>query len=258
MTSLPQSFLILTHEGLSRVQFSYDAVQSMDNILSKFTAERFYLAAMVADSPYGYQHHAAFVTTPPRAWQILELTRGTMVLNTAYDSLKNKDGQSWVYPTFGKGEKGFTLRCLFDFEIWAKAGLRLFLGLNPATTSAHLWVYYNGQIYRPPFGNIFESTAQICLGPNKEQYNSIFKSDGQTDSVSLAKTMQLLNDSMWNADTFNSSTNLPILKSLVRFDADSQELPMLPPLEPALITKANVITHKDLAIITTNLIAIYG
>ena len=70
--------------------------------------------------------------------------------------------------------------------------------------------------------------------------------------------MQLLNDSMWNADTFNASTNIPILKSLVRFDADSQDLPMLPPLDPSLITKANVITHKDLAIITTNLIAIYG
>ena len=193
MTSLPQSFLILTHEGLARVQFSYDAVQSMDNILSKFTAERFYLASRVAELPYGYQHHAAFVTTPPRSWQILELIRGTMVLNTAYTAHKSKDkgGPSWVYPTFGKSEEGFTLRCLFDFELWTSAGLRLFLGLNPATTSAHLWVYYNGQIYRPPFGNIFrvhrpalsgseQGTVQLHL---QDRWTNRFGLPGQNHAV---------------------------------------------------------------------------
>jgi hypothetical protein len=153
-------------------------------------------------------------------------------------------------------EESFPLRCLFDFGVWHRAGLRLFLALNFAQGSVFMWVYFDGQIYRPPFGNIFENTSQICLGANKDVHQEIFH-PGQTSDLSLAKTMQLLNNSTWNHDTFQAKY-IGLLKTLVRFDSESQELPMLPPLDPPLIKKATVVTNKDLADITTNIIAIYG
>jgi hypothetical protein len=185
------------------------------------------------------------------------LTKGQMVLSTEYLAFaKSEDNIAWVYPSFLHTEESFPLRCLFDFGVWHAAGLRLFLALNFTQASVFFWVYFDGQIYRPPFGNIFENTSQVCLGPNKEQHFSIFTA-GQPGNVSLVKTVQLLNDSTWNHDTFHSKYSA-ILKSLVRFDSEKPELPMLPPLDPPLIKKSTVVTNKELADITSHIVAIYG
>src|SRR6267142_520863 len=160
MKSLPDQFLILTHEGLSKVSLSFEQVQNIDTLLSRFTAEKLVLIPRVATHPFGYQHAANWTSVSPKSWAVLELTQGKIVLSTLYASVSGEDGE-WAYPCFAPSENSFPLRCLFDFQVWHQAGLRMFLALNMPQAAAHFWVYYEGQIYKPPFGNIFESTSQL-------------------------------------------------------------------------------------------------
>lgn len=244
---------MLTHEGLHRITIDIEPVQPIDLLLAKFNHEQLFVLKNVNDHPFGFQHEAIWSSSPPRRMTVLELTKGLIVFNTTYAAI-NKKEEAWVYPSFSSGEGSFTLRCAFDFNIWAKAGLRLFLGLSHYQSAAFLWVYYVGQIYRPPFGNIFD-TCQICLGHNEKQNKEIFNSYQQPNSVSLIKMIQLLSDSVWNHDTFRSS-DLTVLQSLVRFDSGKSELPMLPPLTPELITKCQVASNKELSMVTKQLVEI--
>ena len=133
MKTIPDQFLMLTNEGLSKVLITTELVQNIDNILSKFTADRLTLAPRVTEHPSGWQHAATWTSNPPRQWAILELTKGLMVLNTFYEA-----NQNYVYPCFLKTEQSVQLRCLFDFALWHAAGLRMFLGINYSSAAAHL------------------------------------------------------------------------------------------------------------------------
>jgi hypothetical protein len=179
-----------------------------------------------------------------------------MMLSTQYaDGAKGEVTDVWVSPTFLKaGENGFPLRCLFDFGIWAKAGLRMFMGLNIAGHGVYLWVLYDQgtpQIYRPPFGNIFEASCQVCLGHNEAQLRDAFFPGPMTGMT--VKMIELLASSNWNHDTFRSS-DIAVLKELVRFDATKPDLPMLPPTDPSLITKCSIASNKELADMTLALL----
>lgn len=257
MKHLPETFLILNHEGLHKVTCSIDPVQSMDHLLAKFSSEKLILAKNISEHPFGILHEAIWTSEPMRTMSILELTRGIMVLETQYKGYTSKEPElNWVSPCFVKTEGSFPLRCGFEFEKWTQAGLRMFLALNHSTHQAHFWVYYQGQIYHLPFGNIFEGTEQICLGHNIRQHSDIFAIPEQTRSSSFAKLMMLLSASVWNHDAFNSSRCIGILSSLVRFNSasDQTDLPMMPPKDPDLIKKSVVASSRELVQITTKII----
>jgi hypothetical protein len=255
MKTLPDNFLILTHEGLHKVSTVIEAVQSMDHLLAKFSSEKLVVAKNISEHPFGMIHEAIWTGEPQRFMTILELTKGSMVLDTQYRGHTNSKEESWVSPCFGKSEGSFSLRCAFEFEKWTQAGLKLFLALNFQQAVVYFWVYYQGQIYHVPFGNIFEGTEQICLGHNAKQHTDIFHVP-QSRATALSKAIMLLSASVWNHDTFHAARNLPILTSLVRFnsDPDKLDLPMMDPLDPVLIKKSVVATSRDLVLITTKIV----
>jgi hypothetical protein len=258
MTTLPQQFLILSHEGIYRATINLDSVHSIDALLSRFTADKLVVLGHCAEHSHGIVHEVAW--GGHNAWggsnnrmAVLELTKGSMVLTTLYHEVKG-DEISWVSPSFGLTTGSFPLRCAFEFKVWADAGLRLFLGLNPYARTLQFWVYFGGQIYRPPFGNIFDGTCQLCLGKNDPLTQNIFRTK-QPDTTSLSYALQLLSDSTWNSDTFHSEDMKP-LAHLVRFDSSLQELPMLPPRNPELIKKCAVAANKDLVAITQGILGL--
>lgn len=254
MKSLPDNFLVLNHEGLHKVTTVIEPVQSIDHLLAKFSSEKMVIAKNIAEHPFGMIHEAIWTSEPVRFITVLELTRGAMVLDTQYKGYTKGD-LSWVSPCFHKAEGSFNLRCAFDFEKWYQAGLRLFLALNHNQMVVNFWVFFQGQTYHIPFGNIFEGTEAICLGHNQKQHTEIF-SVSKNRSEALSKTMLLLSGSTWNHDTFNVSRNVPILASLVRFNSDPEriDLPMMDPVDPVLIKKSSVATSKELLQITAKLI----
>lgn len=243
---------MLTHEGIQKVSFSIEDVQSIDNLLQKFSQERLQVIRNVADHPFGTLHEAVWSSQPPRYMSVLELTHGEIILDTLYKGQAIKD-DVWVSPCFIAGEGTFNLRCAFQFKVWNDAGLKLFLGLSSTRRQLFFWVYYSGQIYHVPFGNIFEGSEAICLGHNDKMHREIFHTLGQTNSMSLTRALALLSDSTWNSDTFHSR-NIPILAALVRFDSNHSELPMLPPLQPDIIKKSAVATSKELVEVTARII----
>jgi hypothetical protein len=259
--TIPNTFLMLTHEGLSRVTIVSESVQSIDQILAKFASDKHLFIYGAGENPFGLVHVSGWTGNSHRTWAILELSKGQMMFSTQYGERKGNDPDgkevTWISPTFFKDSSGggFPLRCLFDFSVWAKDGLRMFLGLNTTNRGVYLWVLYTpvGQIYRPPFGNIFESSCQICLGHNTEQLNDIFF-PRQPHSTSTAKAVQALGASTWNHDTFRAADATP-LSGLVRFNPAKPDLPMLPPTDPALITKCSIASNKDLVDITHALLA---
>jgi hypothetical protein len=255
MKSLPDTFLVLNHEGLHKVTMSIDAVQSMDNLLARFGSEKLIVAKNLADHPWGMVHEAIWTSEPARFMTVLELTKGTMVLDTQYRGHTSKSPeQAWVSPCFVKAEGSFALRCAFDFGVWAGAGLRMFLALAHGQNVVYLWVYYLGQVYHVPFGNVFEGTEQVCLGQNTKGHHDIFLAP-QSRTAALAKALNLLSISVWNHDTFQAGRNVPILASLVRFnsDPDRVDLPMMAPLEPDQIKKMPVATNRELVTVTAKL-----
>jgi hypothetical protein len=239
---------MLTHEGIQRVQLTIEPVYTIDSLISKFGQEREVVLTRVADHPNGLLHLA--VRTSERLWKmaILELTKGHMTLETWYNAY-DREGQQWVAPVFGQTDRTFSLRCKFEFGVWAQSGLRLFLGTYGQQIS--LWVYYEGQIYRPPFGNIFD-TCQLCIGRNEGLLEKAF-SYQQTDSAHFSKVIQLLSESPWNLDTFHPK-DIDALVNNVRFDSTKTELSMLPPLKPELIKNCMVAANKDLAAITAQIV----
>jgi hypothetical protein len=258
MKNLPDAFLVLNHEGLHKVTMTIEPIQPFDQILATFGQEKLLISHNIADHPYGMIHQVLWTSEPTRYMTILELTRGTMVLDTQYQghSVTTPVEQNWVSPCFLKFENSFPLRCAFEFSKWCAAGLRMFLALAHSTAHIHLWVYYDGQIYHLPFGNIFEGTEQICLGQNTKPHADIFRPN-HSKALGLTKAMELLSASVWNHDTFNAPRSTPILNSLVRFNSDSSsgvELAMMDPLDPAIIKKSVVATSKDLVQITQRLI----
>lgn len=226
-----------------------ESVYSIDKLLARFSTEKLLVIPRISDHPNGILHAAVWSSEPMRRMIVLELTRGEMVLATKYQTITVND-ETWVSPCFVHTEKSFDLRCAFQFPVWKEAELSLFLGLNPIAHTLQLWVHYGGQIYRPPLGNIFDGSCQICLGHNEKVYNKIFHTPRQPENVSLNHALGLLNDSMWNGDTFNAGRDLPVLNKLIRFDSSKQDLPMLPVLQPELISKCAVAANRDLAQIT--------
>jgi hypothetical protein len=254
MKQIPESFLMLTHEGLFRANIQLENVYNIDKLLARFSQEKMLVVPRVSEHPFGLIHQAVWTGEPLRRMSILELTKGQMILATKYRSVsKAVEGNTWVSPCFVTTNDSFDLRCAFDFSVWKEAGLQLFLGLNNNARTLQFWVHYKGQIYRPPFGNIFEASCQLCLGHNEKAYLKIF-SPKQLDSVSLSHAVGLLNDSPWNADTFNAQRDLSILNKLIRFDSNKQELPMLPPLDPDSISKCSVAANQVLAQITNTVL----
>jgi hypothetical protein len=226
-----------------------ESVYSIDKLLNKFSIEKTMVIPRVSEHPYGIIHQVAWTGESLRRMSVLELTKGQMILATKYRTVTVGE-ETWVSPCFVLTDKAFDLRCAFQFSVWREAGLQLFLGLNNTARTLQLWVHYGGQIYRPPLGNIFEASCQLCLGHNDKSYHKIFNTLGQPDSVSLSHAITLLNDSLWNADTFKPDRDLPILNQLIRFDSSKHDLPMLPPLEVSMIAKAAVAANRDLAQIT--------
>jgi hypothetical protein len=256
MKSLPDLFLVLNHEGLHKVSLNIEAIQSIDHLLAKFTTEKLILARDIAEHSFGMIHQAIWTSEPARYMTVLELNKGSMILDTQYKGHTSTEPDSgWVSPCFVKGEGTFALRCAFEFEKWAAVGLRMFLALNHSQHCINFWVYYSGQVYHVPFGNLFEGTEQICLGHNAKLHSEIFH-DVQSRSTSLTKAMHLLSISTWNSDTFNGPRNIPILRDLVRFDSnpDKTDLPMMEPINPEQIKKSPVVTVKDLITITGKII----
>lgn len=253
MKNLPEKFLALTHEGLHRITIAIEPIQSIDHLLAKFSQDKMFLCSQTADHPYGIQHEVIWTSDSPRYMAVLELTRGIMVLNTQYVTVTSEDETvaPWVSPCFTKTTGSFPLRCGFDFEVWTNAGLRMFLGLTNG--KVQIWVFYAGQIYKPPFGNVFETSCDICLGHNNAAYAGIFQIPGQAHSTSFSKALQLLSDSIWNYDAFRAADAAP-LKQLVRFNAGDPSLGMLPPTDPALIKKCSVAANKVLVDITAAII----
>lgn len=254
MSKLPDSFLLLTHEGIFRTTIQVESVYNIDKLLAKFTLEKMLVLTQVAEHSFGLLHEVIWTSDPPRRMCVLEITQGQLVLQTHYRHVTVGD-QTWVSPCFLVGENSFQLRCVWQFNLWREAGLQLFLGLNPLARTVQFWVHYQGQIYRPPLGNIFEATCQLCLGHNDKAYAKMFPGVGkQPDNISLNHAIALLGDSYWNADTFNGPRDLPVLAQLIRFDSTKQDLPMLPPINVELITKCSVAANKDLAQITNRIL----
>lgn len=250
---LPDKFLMLTHEGLARVTIVQEPIYQIDQLISRFGSEKLVTVARVADHPHGTIHLAVRTGQPIWKMAVLELTAGSMVLSTEYKVITEGEletEQTWVSPVFGKDDTSFPLRCKFEFAIWARANLRMFLGAASNST-LNLWVYYEGQIYRPPFGNIFD-TCQLCVGHNEGLLSKAF-SYTQTYSETFNKAIQLMSDSPWNIDTFHHE-ELAYLQTLVRFDSNQKELPMLDPISPELIKKCKVAANKDLAEITAAIV----
>lgn len=252
MNQLPPQFLILTHEGIFRAVVSLEQVYNIDTLLARFVTEKLTVLRDVAEHPYGLQHLAIWGARNRMA--VLELTKGAMTLATDYREVKDAvTDESWVSPCFRHEAGSFQLRCAFDFGVWASAGLRLFLGLNSQARTLQLWLYYDGQIYRPPLGNIFDATCQICLGRNESFHKDIFRTR-QPDSAALSNAVGLLSNSTWNADTFHSG-DLPAIAQTIRFDSSKQELPMLAPRALEMLKQCSVAANKDLAAVTQSLIS---
>jgi hypothetical protein len=243
----PDRFLMLTHEGIARVQITSEPVYNIDALIARFGSDKQLTFTRIADHPYG-TIHLAIRTNSPWRMPVLELTKGFMVLSTQYHPVKHED-KSWVSPCFAQENSSFPLRCRFEFEKWAEAGLKMFLALN--TRAFYLWVYYDGQIYRPPFGNVFDS-CQICLGHNEGLLNKALDSK-QTDGLAFTKAIQLLSDSDWNSDVLPAKAKT-VLPKLVRFDSENHDLPMLAPLEPHLIKHMPVAADKVFADVTAQII----
>lgn len=248
MKILPEKFIMLTEEGLSRVIITAEQIYSIDALIAKLGQEKQLIFTRLADHPNGIMHMLIRTSERPRRMPVLELTQGYMVLSTQYHAVITGEGE-WVSPCFIKNNNSFLLRCKFEFSRWSQCGLRMFLALQDR--SFYLWVYFDGQIYRPPFGNVFDS-CQLCLGHNEGLLAKAFDYQ-QTHSATFSKGLQLLSDSEWNQDVFPSQAKEP-LDSLVRFDAGSADLPMLEPLTPSLIKNMPVAANKDFAEITAQIV----
>jgi hypothetical protein len=261
MKQLPNSFLTLTHEGVHRVTIQTESVFNIDALIAKFALEKQLVFPRIAESPFGQLHLAVRTTNPPWKMAILELSAGSMVFDTLYHPVKRESEdyedhpefkpEEWVSPCFIKFKDSFPLRCEFQFKLWHEAGIKLFLSVS-SQNLVQFWAYFEGQIYRPPFGNIFESTYQICMGHNETQITKAFD-PRIPDSVKLSHIINILSGSPWNADTFLEK-DVSVLNDLVRFDSTREELPMLSPLKPERIKECQVAANKDLAEITAKIV----
>lgn len=251
MKELPSKFLILTHEGVSRVELSINPVYNLDALIGRFAVEKLLVLPHVSDSVYGPVHLAAWTSSPTRQMIVQELSGSNLVFQTKYEAVKTAQ-ESWVSPVFLKTESGFDLTCRFEPALWTQSGLRLFVSQSFPARFFQMWVYYEGQIYRPPFGNIFDGTCQLCLGHNETAIAKLYDPK-LSHQQTLLDLIGLLNVSVWNGDTFHSEDIL-VLKKLVRFDSEQEHLPMLPPLSPELIKKCKVAANKELADITAQII----
>lgn len=248
---------MLTHEGVHRVTIGMDPVYSIDALIAKFAQEKQLIFPRIAQLPFGLLHLVVRTADPPWKMTVLELTEGALVFDTLYHAVRKAEDDTgpaaeWVSPCFSKLKDSFPLRCAFEFARWAEAGLRLFLSVNHPHAQVQFWAYYDGQIYRPPFGNIFESTYVICLGHNEAQISKAL-APANPDSLKLSLIIAALSSSPWNADTFIPS-DVSVLNDLIRFDSSKTDLPMLPPLNPARIKECHVAANKNLADITAKIV----
>jgi hypothetical protein len=258
MKQLPNSFLTLTHEGVHRVTIQAESVYNIDALIAKFALEKQLVFPRIAELPFGQLHLAVRTSHPPWKMAILELSAGSMVFDTLYHPVKRESEDypelergEWISPCFIKLKDSFPLRCEFQFKLWHEAGIKLFLSVS-SQNLVQFWVYFDGQIYRPPFGNIFESTYQICMGNNGTQITKALD-PRIPDSLKLSHIINILSGSPWNADTFLAE-DVQVLNDLVRFDSTKEELPMLSPLNPEKIKKCRVAANKDLAEITAKIV----
>lgn len=254
MNQLPNNFLALTHEGIHRVTISAENVYNLDALIAKFAAEKQMVFPRIAELPFGMLHLATRSSSPPSKMAILELSAGTLVIDTLYHPVKREE-EEWVSPCFIPAKNSFPLRCGFEFKHWYDAGLRLFLsvgGLSGSAPTIQFWLYYDGQIYRPPFGNIFDASYQICMGHNEAALAQAL-SHGLSDWAKLSGILKVLSATPWNADTFHHS-DVSVLDELVRFDSAKIDLPMLPPRNPARIKDCPVAANKELAEITAKIV----
>lgn len=247
MNSLPQSFLVVNHEGVHRCYISLEQVTDFAQVVGKFAQHKILLVQNVANHPYG-RIHLALNSRDSLPIVILDAFKGKLGLQTNYHLVKTGK-ESWISPRYlsgGEKEASFELRCEFDFEVWRSSGLRLFFALNFNERLAQTWVAWKGQNYRVPFGNVFD-TGAICTGNHPEDFlraDSLF--------TGLDKLMAHLEASTWNADAFDVKW-VPTINKLVRFEPNT--LKMLSPFNPELITELGVMAHPTLAEITK---LIYG
>lgn len=251
--------MTLTHEGIHRVSIACEPVYNIDALVSRFAQEKQLIFPRIAEVPFGLLHLAVRSSATPWKMAVLELSSGSMVFDTLYHPVKraNDEGYEehelgeWISPCFCKVKDSFPLRCEFQFNLWYEAGLRLFLSVSSGNL-VQFWVYFDGQIYRPPFGNIFESSYQVCFGHNETALVKALD-NRYSDSGKLSRILTMLSSSPWNADTFIQG-DIAILNDLVRFDSTKAELPMLPPLNPHRIKECHVAANKDLADITGRIV----
>lgn len=242
MNALPSSFLVVNHEGIHRCSLQIDQLTDFDQFIAKFNSHRVIVLKNLAAHPCG-QIHVAVHTREDLPIVILEANKGKLGLQTTYAQVKGDvAGESWISPVFELGHPhSFDLRCEFDFEIWAKAGFKMFFALNRYDYALQIWTWWQGQNYRVPFGNVYD-TGAVCVGINVEKlFQDIPPLAG------LDEALLYLGSSNWNGDAFSPSWIKPI-SQLVRFD--SKSLKMLPPLNPELITKLGVMAHPMLADVT--------
>jgi hypothetical protein len=258
MKQLPNSFLTLTHEGVHRVTISTESVYNIDALIAKFALEKQMVFPRIAELPFGQLHLAVRTSHPPWKMAVLELSAGSMVFDTLYHPVKRESEDypeaergEWISPCFIKTKDSFPLRCVFQFKLWHEAGIKLFLSVS-SQNLVQFWVYFDGQIYRPPFGNIFESSYQICMGHNELQITKALD-PRIPDSLKISHIINILSGSPWNADTFLQE-DVSVLNDLVRFDSTREELPMLLPLNPQRIKECRVAANRDLAEITAKIV----
>src|ERR1700746_3441327 len=97
-TPIPDTFLMLTHEGLARVSIQIEAIQSIDAILAKFSSDKQMFVRNAGRTPYGPVHISSWTGASPRTWVIQELSSGVMMLSTLYETVTEND-MTWVSPT---------------------------------------------------------------------------------------------------------------------------------------------------------------
>jgi hypothetical protein len=258
MKQLPNTFLTITHEGVHRVTIDTESVFNVDALIAKFALEKQLVFPRIAETPFGQLHLAIRTSNPPWKMAILELSGGSMIFDTLYHAVK-REGEDypqtergeWISPCFTKVKNSFPLRCQFQFKLWHEAGIKLFLSVS-SQNFVQFWAYFDGQIYRPPFGNIFDSSYQICTGHNEKEIIKALDLK-LPDSLKISHIISVLSGSPWNADTFHYE-DVSVLADLVRFDSTKEELPMLPPLYPERIKQCQVAANKDLAEITARIV----
>lgn len=240
MQSLPSSFLVVNHEGLHRCYLSIEQVADFNQLIAKFSQHKILLVKYLSMHPNG-PVHLGIHTKVASPILILEALQGKMALSTQYQLIKRKE-EEWLSPCFILAENSFELRCEFDFELWAAAGLRIFFAINCLEHALQCWSWYKGQVYRAPFANVFE-TGSICVGGGREQHQDYF----DVPFSGLDKLMAHLSASVWNQDAFSSGWIEPISR-LIRFDPKT--LKMLEPVDPAYLAKLPVMGHQTIAEVT--------